>query len=229
MKSIFLTLTLIGIVNLSKAQQIIDPKSVTTKTSIGLWTVSLETDNLYLLKKVAGAGDNDFVRKIIPAIGFRAANNLVIGIGIPLGWSPHKGTYYSSGTINQAGVYETSITSKQIGISPFIQQFIGKGKIKPYVGASYRYTYQQLDLSIRDVSVYIKQAGNESELAVFTGLTYFITSRIGIDGKFRYGWQQGNHPFMSFPNRQESSYSSTYTFSGQTASANIGLRLMIGN
>lgn len=229
MKNFFLTLTLISIVNLGKAQQIVDHKSVTTNASVKRWVVGLETDNLLLLKNVPGSGDDEyFLRKIIPTIGFRAGKNLVIGIGMPLGWAPQKGTYYSNGTVNQAGIYRTSISPKQIGISPFVQQFIGKGKVKPYIGASYRYTYQQLDLSIREVSVYLKQAGNESELAVFTGLTYFITSRLGIDAKFRYGWQRGNRPYMSFPNLTDSGYSSTFVYDGQTASANVGIRYQLG-
>lgn len=228
MKNIFITISLISLISSVKAQQIIDHRSMKTKASVGRWSVGLETDNLFLIEKVAGSGDDYFLRKIIPTIGFYAASNLVIGIGVPLGWAPQKGTYYSNGTINQAGVYRTSISPKQIGISPFIQQFIGKGKIKPYVGASYRYTYQQLDLSIREVSVYIKQAGNESELAVYTGITYFITPRFGVDAKLRYGWQQGNHPYISFPNLTDSGYSSTFVYSGQTGSANVGFRYQLG-
>ncbi len=229
MRNILLTLTLIGIGSLSKAQQITDQESIKEKTSVGHWVVGLETDNLFLLKEVDGSGDDYFLRKLIPSVGLFATNNLIVGIGVPLGWAPREGTYYSDGTSSPAGAYSSYRSYKQIGVSPFIQQFIGKGKIKPYVGASYRYTYQQLDFDVREVSVYIKQTGSESELSVFTGLSYFITPRLGVDVKLRYGWQQGNHPYVSFPNKFDSGgYSSTYAYTGQTGSANVGLRYQLG-
>ncbi|GAB3549032.1 hypothetical protein [Spirosoma fluminis] len=229
MKNILLHIyALIGIISTVRAQQTIFPEPVKTKTSAGRWVIGLETENLFLLKKVAGSGDDFFLRKIAPTVGFAVTPNLVVGLGIPLGWAPQKGTYYSNGTVSQAGIYSTYISPKQVGVSPFIQQFIGKGKIKPYVGVAYRYTYQQLDLSIRELSVYLKQPGNESELSVFAGLTYFITPRFGIDAKFRYGWQQGNHPYIIFPNRSNLGYSATFAYSGQTGSANVGFRYQLG-
>jgi hypothetical protein len=227
MKNFTLMIALIGITSSIYAQQTVSNRSIRTKTSAGNWVVGVETDNLFLLKKVAGPGDDDYLRRITPTIGYFVTNSLVLGIGVPIGSAPRHGTYYSNGAIGQTGVYTSYISPKQVGVAPFIQQFIGKGKLKPYVGASYRYTYQQLDFSIRQLSVYLKQTGNESELSVFTGLTYLITPKLGVDAKFRYGWQTGNHPYMSFPNRLESGYSSTFAFTGQTASANIGLRLMI--
>jgi len=217
---------LIGVVSSVQAQRTVDNK--TTKTSAGHWVLAIETDNLLLIKRVTGPGDDQFLRKIMPTIGYFATGNLLLGLGIPVGLSPRNGTYYSSGTVGQAGVYSTYISPKQIGVAPFVQQFFGKGRVKSYVGASYRYTYQQLDFSIRELSVYLKQTGNESELSVFTGLTYLVTSKLGIDAKLRYGWQSGNHPYISFPNQLESGYSSTYSYVGQTASANVGLRLMFG-
>ncbi|SOD82315.1 hypothetical protein [Spirosoma fluviale] len=226
MKNFLLLLIFIGVVGSVHAQQSVNEGAA--KTSVRHWTLAIETDNLSLLKKVAGPGDDDYLRKIVPSVGYFATNTLLLGIGVPVGLAPRNGTYYSSGTISQAGVYSSMISPKQIGVAPFVQLFLGKGKVKPYVGASYRYTYQQLDFSIRELSVYLKQTGNESELAVFTGVTYFITPRFGIDAKLRYGWQRGNHPYMTFPNRLESSYSSTYSYTGQLASANVGLRLMIG-
>jgi hypothetical protein len=228
MRNIVLTLALVGIGSLGKAQQITNHESIRKNTSVGHWVVGLETDNLLLLKEVDGAGDDYFLRKIIPTVGLFATSNLIVGIGIPLGWAPREGIYYGNGISGPAGVYNSYRSYKQIGVSPFIQQFIGKGKIKPYVGASYRYTHQQLDFSIREVSVYIKQTGSESELSVFTGLSYFITPRLGVDVKLRYGWQQGNHPYVSFPNKFDSGYSSTYAYSGQTGSANVGLRYQLG-
>jgi hypothetical protein len=226
MKNFLLFLTSIGIASSACAQPMVN--NGTSKTSAGHWVLALETDNLLPLKKVAGPGDDYYFRKLIPAIGYFATNTLMLGIGVPFGLSPQNGTYYSNGTIGQAGVYPSSISPKQLGVSPFVQQFFGKGKVKPYIGASYRYTYQQLDFSIRELSVYLKQTGHESELSAFTGLTYLITPTLGIDAKFRYGWQSGNHPYISFPNRLGSGYSSTYAFTGQTASANVGLRLLIG-
>jgi len=226
MKNFILLLALIGVISSSHAQQ--TGNKGATKTLVGHWALALETDNLVLLKQVGGSGDDYYLRKLLPSIGYYATNSLLLGIGAPFGLASRKGAYYSSGTINPAGVYSTSISPKQIGISPFVQLFLGKGKVKPHIGASYRYTYQQLDYSIRELSVYLKQTGNESELSLFAGLTYLITPKLGIDAKLRYGWQSGNHPYMSFPNRLGSSYSSTFSISGQTASANIGLRLMLG-
>ncbi|ADB37975.1 hypothetical protein [Spirosoma linguale] len=226
MKNFFLLLTFAGAVGSAHAQELVNVAA--TKTSVGRWAVAIETDNLLLLQKVDGPGDDYYLRKIVPGIGYFATNTLLLGVGVPLGLSPRNGTYYSSGINGQAGVYSSTISPTQIGIAPFVQQFLGKGKVKPYVGASYRYTHQQLNFSIRELSVYLKQTGNESELSVFTGLTYLITPKLGIDVKLRYGWQWGNHPYMTFPNRLESSYSSTYSYMGQLASANVGLRLMIG-
>lgn len=226
MKNFVLLLALIGVISSSHAQQ--TENEGATKTLAGHWVLAIETDNLVLLKKVGGPGDEYYSRKLMPSIGYYATNSLLLGIGAPFGLASRNGTYYSSGTTNQAGVYSTSISPKQIGISPFVQLFLGKRKVKPYVGASYRYTYQQLDYSIRELSVYLKQTGNESELSLFAGSTYLITPKLGIDAKLRYGCQSGNHPYMSFPNRLGSCYSSTFYFSGQTASANIGLRLVLG-
>lgn len=226
MKNYLLLLLLLGIISSVHAQQ--TGKDKGTKTVAGHWVLAIETDNLLRLQKVNGPGNDDYLRKIMPSIGYFATNTLILGVGIPIGFAPRNGTYYSSGTIGQAGVYSSYISPKQIGVAPYVLQFFGKGKVKPYVGASYRYTYQQLNFSIRELSVYLEQTGNESELSVFTGLTYLVTTRFGIDAKLRYGWQSGNHPYMSFPNRQESGYSSTYAFMGQTASANVGLRFIIG-
>ncbi|QIP15106.1 hypothetical protein G8759_22015 [Spirosoma aureum] len=227
MKNIFLILSLLGITSLLRAQQTTQNQELTTRQSVGHWVVELETDNLFLLKNMVGI-DDYFLRKIIPGVGYLATKNLWVGIAVPIGWAPQKGTYYSDGIATQAGVYTTAISPKQIGIAPYVQQFFGKGKIKPYVGASYRYTYQQLDLSIRDLSIYLSQTGHESELSVFAGLTYSITPRFGIYGKLRYGWQSGNHPYITFPNRSESGYSTAFGYNSQTASANLGIRFVIG-
>ncbi|MCX6216223.1 hypothetical protein [Spirosoma sp.] len=226
MKNFLLLLTFAGVVGSVHAQELV--KDDAAKTSVGHWALAIETDNLLLLKKVDGPGDDYYLRKIVPSIGYFATNTLLLGVGVPLGLSSRNGTYYSSGTIGQAGVYSSTSSPTQIGIAPFVQLFLGKGKVKPYVGASYRYTHQQLNFSIRELSVYLKQTGNESELSVFTGLTYLLTPKLGIDAKLRYGWQRGDHPYITFPNRLESSYSSTYSYMGQLLSANVGLRLMIG-
>ena len=227
MKNFALIIALIGNTSLIYAQQTVSNKSIGTETQAGNWVVGVETDNLLFLKKVAGPGDDHYLRRITPTVGYFITNNLILGVGIPIGISAQHGTYYSNGTIGQAGVYTSYILPKQVGVAPFVQQFLSKGKLKPYIGASYRYTYQQLDFNISQLSVYLKQTGNESELSIFTGLTYLIIPKLSIDAKFRYGWQNGNHPYMSFPNRLESGFSSTFAFKGQTASANIGLRLMI--
>lgn len=228
MKNFILGIIMLTLTESAYAQQLMDNRAVKTQSSIGHWVLGVETDNLVVLKKVRDIGDKDYQRRIMPTVSYFVTRNLILGVGIPLGLAPRTGTYYSSGTVGQAGVYPTSISPKQIGVAPFIQQFIGQGKVKPFIGASYRYTYQQLDFSIRDISVYLKQAGNESELSVFTGLTYLISPKIGIDVKLRYGWQSGNHPYVSFPNLTESGYTSNVAYTSQTLSANIGLRLMIG-
>lgn len=227
MKNFALIIALIGSTSSIYAQQTVSNMSIRTETQAGNWVVGVETDNLLSLKKVAGPGDDHYLRRIMPTVGYFVTNSLVLGIGVPIGLAPRHGTYYTNGAVGQAGVYTSHILPKQVGVAPFVQQFLGRGKLKPYIGASYRYTYQQLDFNISQLSVYLKQTGNESELSIFTGLTYLIIPKLSIDAKFRYGWQNGNHPYMSFPNRLESGFSSTLDFTGQTASANIGLRLMI--
>ena len=131
MRNLILLLMLIGVVSSVQAQRTVDNK--TTKTSAGRWALAIETDNLLLIKKVAGSGNDQYLRKIMPSIGYLATSNLLLGLGIPVGLSPRNGTYYSSGTVGLAGVYSTYISPKQIGVAPFVQQFFGKRRVKPYV------------------------------------------------------------------------------------------------
>lgn len=228
MKNICFVVVLCTLAHIACAQSTSTTSTTKVNPSSRHWVIGVETDNLAVLKKVRIVNE-DFQRRLIPTVGYKVTPNLVLGVGIPLGLAPYQGTYYSSGTVGAAGAYPTTLSPKQIGLAPFIQQFIGRGKLRPFFGASYRYSYQQLDFSVRELSVHLKQTGNESELALFGGLTYWVTARLGLDVKLRYGWQNGQHPYISFPNRTDSGYTSTFTYSSQTASVNVGLRFLVGH
>jgi outer membrane protein len=223
MRSYCLIFILVALTNFAFAQSLTE-----AKTLRGNWLIGLETSNLIALKKIDVLDDDYFRRRVAPGFGYFAANNLLVGVNVPIGLTSREGTYYSNGTIGRARAYRTNILAKQIGITPYIQQFFGHRRLKPYLGVSYSYLKQELSYNISELSVYLDQKANRSEWTLFTGLTYFLTPHLGLDARLQYGWQSGNYPFFTFPNRAESRYSGSFSYNGQLASIDLGLRFIAG-
>jgi hypothetical protein len=226
MKQYLLSILLLTLATITKGQQ---DSSNSLQPITHRWIAALETDKLFLLNQNDGPGSDDFRRTVMPSIGYGVTRNLVVGIGFPLSYSSRSGTYYSSaGMPGGGGTFATITTPAQVGVSPFVQLYLGQGRLKPYVGAGFQYTYQLLGFSVREISLYRKQEGHSMEGRAFVGLTYFVLPRFGIDTQLRYGWQGGEHPYFVFPNLLTSGgYSSTYSYTGQTLSANIGIRYIL--
>lgn len=228
MKQSFLIITLLCLISSARAQSKLLSARRYAPITAGNWLIGLESGNLLSLKRSKALPDGLYPRTIIPAVGYVIINNLVVGIRTPLGLASTSGVYYAGTGAASPGVYKTYRTLGQVGISPYTQLFFGRGSLKPYIGGSYSYLFQRLQFNIPDVSVYLHQRGNEAEVSAFTGVAYFVSSRIGLEARFSYGWQTGNRPLVTFPNRSESGYFSTYAYSGSSASVDVGVRYILG-
>ncbi|GAB3258338.1 hypothetical protein GCM10027347_21560 [Larkinella harenae] len=76
-----------------------------------------------------------------PAIGVFVANNLLVGISVPITWSHNSGT---SKTV------ETSL-----GFAPYVRAYLSNTRLRPYIGATYShsaYFFQQDDFPREEIN-----------------------------------------------------------------------------
>ena len=230
MKHFLVVIFLLVLISSVPAQNKLLSARQSAPITAGKWLVGLESGHLLALKRSKPTVDGLYPRTIMPAVGYAILNNLVVGIQTPVGLASASGVYYAgAGSATSPGVYNTFRTLSQVGISPYAQLYFGKAALKPYIGGSYSYSFQRLQFNIPDVSVYLHQRGSEAELGIFAGLAYFITPRFGVDARLSYGWQTGNRPLVTFPNRSESGYFSTFPYTGRSTSVDVGVQYIVGH
>jgi hypothetical protein len=61
-----------------------------------------------------------------PAVGFFVANNLLVGLSVPITWTKNSGT--------------STTTETSLGFAPYIRSYLSNTRLRPYVGATVTFT-----------------------------------------------------------------------------------------
>jgi hypothetical protein len=118
-----------------------------------------------------------------PSAGNFLLNNLAVGLTIPVQYSKSQ--------------YDDETQTKTvISVSPFIQYFIGKKEIKPYVIVSAGYNYMTLEAS----NLYTTEKKNYSGVSFEGGIGFFYFFNNHIAWDFELAYETGGLSYSSDAN-----------------------------
>lgn len=202
MKKIVFTICLIVATNLMSFAQ----------TEKGRWTAGVSVGNF---EYRTSNNTRFFSTNLTPSAGYFVANNLLVGSGVPLGWSTTKsGSFYEA-------------TSSSIGVSPFVRYYVGASSLKPYAGVSYTYSQTNTQTQSPGNSNEVNVKYMYSSLAPTVGLAYFVNRNVALNAGLSYNFfnSTSRREYNVTPGSTPSETKTDY----RSLTLNVGFQLFFGN
>ena len=226
MKNYFLTALLFCLYHSTNAQPKPEDESRQNFLIKHRWTVSLDYQNIIELSRQSNFTTVEKpIRQLVPTVGYYVGKKTIVGLGIPVGFQSNDGTYYGMAPTAPGPAHAATYRTRELGLMPYVQQFIGTGRVRPFIGASYTFLQRRLTYDVPDVPKAIAYTEVQAIPSVFAGLTYFVCPRLGIDAMIRYKRERSNYhgvysiiyaPYTDFSANEQQLYS-----------ANIGVRYIL--
>lgn len=191
------------------------------------WTVGLDYQNLIELSRQSNFTVSDKpIRQLVPTIGYYVGKQTIVGLGLAVGFQSINGTYYGMTPTVPGPAHASTYRTREWGLMPYVQHFIGAGQVRPFVGASCTFLQRRLAYDVPDVPKTTAYTEFQAIPSVFAGLTYFVCPKFGIDAIVRYKRERSDYhgvrsiiyaPYTDFSANEQDVYS-----------ANIGVRYTLG-
>lgn len=143
------------------------------QTDRGRWQVALQLSNL----SYQSTSSTNFISSagtLTPSVGYFFVKNLLVGVGIPL----------SISTIKSPNAFND--TKSGIGFAPFFQYYIGSAILKPYVGASYSYSFDNYKFRYENPRSTYSKEGTSNAFIPTIGLAYFVNQNVALNAGIVY-------------------------------------------
>lgn len=189
------------------------------QTQKGHWTVGAQIGSVSYQKQNES---RTIVFNITPSAGYFVADGLVIGTGIPISASSQK-------TTNSDIFYGYKYTSSAIGLSPFVRYFLGKKKLKPYLGVAYSYSQTSSKRMRREPTGTFESEG-KGKITAFVptvGVAYFISQNLGLTVGLNYNINHQDQESTTYTPGYPSGTTS-YDSDTKLFSLTAGFQLFIG-
>lgn len=188
----------------------------TAQTEKGRWTVGVSVGNLNYQNR--GNGITSFSADLGPSAGYFVANNLLVGTGIDLSLSTSNSTALN---------FATKSVTTRIGLSPFIRYYLGASSLKPYIGASYRYTYDKYRYTTRIGDV--TGPGYSTAFVPTAGIAYFVNRTVALNAGLNYNILTTKNSFLDYAALSRSVLAVRESkFDYKSLSLSIGFQLFFG-
>lgn len=190
---------------------------VEAQTEKGRWTVGAEVGNFTYQNQY---GNQSFTGSLSPSGGYFITNGLVVGTGIPVSFATQ-----TFSTINSS---DGRYTTTAIGLAPFVRYFIGRSKLKPFLGVTYSYSKAvgKYQADPRRGGAESRTEGYATSLIPNVGVAYFINRNLALNVGINYNINHQEYETVrTSPTVPGQSNSDTNT---ESLSLGIGFRLFIG-
>lgn len=157
---------------------LVGPLISKAQTQKGQWTVGTQIGSLSYKNQ---DNEKQVSASFNPSAGYFVINGLVVGTGLP----------FNIGSTNADAVsldLEDKSNGSSIGLAPFIRYFLGKKKLKPYMGLAYSFSRSILKITHNQPgnTYQIDQKGKATALIPTVGLAYFISQNLGLTAEVNY-------------------------------------------
>jgi outer membrane protein len=159
--------------------------------------------------------NRSFSLDLAPSGGYFVVNNLLIGARLPLGFDRSR----TSGFPNPTSPQKTTSTS--YGLGPLVRYYIGEGKVKPYVGASF--TYGRSTTRREQDTQFLDQKASYTQISPTLGVTYFVTRNVALNAGVSYDLSRYKYDISG-----SSSRPGTFTATNKAFSLDIGFQILFG-
>ncbi len=189
------------------------------QTEKGRWILGAQIGNFTYQDQFSV---KSFSGNLTPSAGYFVADGLALGTGIPFSFSTQKG--------NGVGIYGSHSSGTSIGLAPFVRYFIGKNRLKPYLGVAYSYSKSNSKNTQSDFngSTDLTSKGHSTAFTPTLGVAYFFTRNLALNAGLNYNvnHQEGKATYTStLPTAPNPS---SYDYSSNTLSLGIGLLIVVG-
>lgn len=147
----------------------------TAQTDKGRWQVAAQLSNLSYLTN-SSSHYTTFTGTLSPSVGCFLAKNLLVGVGLPV--------TTSSTSYDIASAFKE--TRVGVGLAPFIQYYLGNSALKPYIGGSYSYSFDNYTFRYEKPSSSYSKKGSSSAFIPTIGLAYYLNKTIGLNAGLLY-------------------------------------------
>ena len=189
------------------------------QTEKGRWTVGAQIGTFTYQDQF---GVRAFSGNLTPSAGYFVADGLAIGTGIPFSFSSQNGTGVS--------IYGYNASGTSIGLAPFVRYFIGKARLKPYLGLSYSYSRSNSKNTQHDAigTTDSRAEGHSTAFIPTVGVAYFFTRNLALNAGLNYNvnHQEGQVTYATTLPTTPSP--SSYGYNSKTGSLAIGLLIVVG-
>jgi outer membrane protein len=187
---------------------------VQAQTEKGRWLVGAQVGNgSYQDQNQAWSFSID----LTPSAGYFVAKNLLVGARLPLSFDRSRSYEFVFPNPNTL----TTSTSTSYGLGPFARYYIGEGKLKPYVGASF--TYGRSTTKREQGSLLVNQKINYTQISPTVGLAYFINRNVALNAGISYDISRYNYDISG-----SSSRPGTFAATNKAFSLDIGFQILFG-
>ncbi|GAB3281237.1 hypothetical protein GCM10027347_56740 [Larkinella harenae] len=172
--------------------------STMAQTEKGRWIIGAQVGDFSYQKLRYEQGHSSGM-DLTPTVGYFLAKNLLLALAVP----------YKVQKTNSEYVYNDAL-NRQIGIGPAVRYYLGKAKVKPFLGFSYSYQWG------KDRQAEYGPPVNVMVIKVFTstfspnvGVAYFIHRNVALNAGLNYnvGTERGYWTSTLVPDPGHSPYS----------------------
>jgi outer membrane protein len=161
--------------------------------------------------------NRSFSLDLAPSGGYFVADNLLIGARLPLGFDRSRN--YGFGYPNPAS--PLTMTTTSYGLGPLVRYYVGEGKAKPYVGASF--TYGRSATRREQGTQLLEQKASYTQLSPTLGVAYFFTRNVALNAGVSYDISRYRYTFTGDPSNLGSFQSTS-----KALSLDIGFLILFG-
>jgi hypothetical protein len=190
----------------------------------GRWQLGYDLNQLSYQKEAARNTSTKFL--VSPSVGYVPAKNLLVSLGIPVGFSNSSVFVGSLDGSPNGPLLDYVERHVSLGLSAAMRYHLGGSAVKPFVGFSYSYLVNKNTYGIEKLGG-LSTANDESSL--FTpsiGLMYSVTRRVGIMANVNYLITKNHLDQLVIPGSQSNAYVSRPDT--RSLSVGLGVQLFLG-
>jgi hypothetical protein len=190
----------------------------------GRWQLGYDLNQLSYQKEAARNTSTKFL--VRPSVGYVPAKNLLVSLGIPLGFS-NSSVFLGSldGSSNGPQLYfiERHVS---LGLSAAMRYHFGGSALRPFVGFSYSYLFNKNTYGIEGLNGRDTANDKSSLFTPSIGLMYSVNRRVGIVANVNYLITDNHLDQLVIPGSQSTAYISRPDT--KSLSLGLGVQLFLG-